>query len=73
MLDMTEGGGAEAAGGGKTPVSLAMTPIPFKSIFEEQMGPSMDAEFLCQLAHFNGRLVAAGLSSMAHPAENNKA
>jgi AcrR family transcriptional regulator len=41
-------------------VSLAMMPILLKDIFEEQMGRSMDAEFLEQLAAFNGHLFAAG-------------
>ncbi|QSA97633.1 TetR/AcrR family transcriptional regulator [Methylococcus sp. EFPC2] len=49
-------------------VSLAMTPMLLKSIFEEQMERAMDAEFLDQLASFNGRLMAAGLSAMLHPA-----
>lgn len=42
-------------------VSLAMTPMLLKSIFEEQMGRSMDAVFLHQLATFNGQLFSAGL------------
>jgi len=41
-------------------VSLAMMPMLLKDIFEEQMGRSMDAEFLEQLAAFNGHLFAAG-------------
>ena len=42
-------------------VSLAMTPLLLKDIFEEQMGRAMDAAFLEQLAEFNGHLLAAGL------------
>jgi len=44
-------------------VSLAMTPMLLKDIFEEQMGRPMDAKFLENLAAFNGRLFSAGLSS----------
>jgi len=43
-------------------VSLAMTPMLLKDIFEEQMGWAMDAAFLENLANFNGRLFAAGLA-----------
>lgn len=43
-------------------VSLAMTPMLLKSIFEEQMGHAMDTEFLDDLATFNGRLFLAGLA-----------
>lgn len=42
-------------------VSLAMTPMLLKDIFEEQMGRPMDAAFLHRLAEFNGRLFAAGM------------
>lgn len=42
-------------------VSLAMTPMLLKDIFEEQMGRPMDAEFLEKLAAFNGHLFSAGL------------
>ena len=42
-------------------VSLAMTPILLKDIFEEQMERPMDEAFLAALAAFNGRLFAAGL------------
>lgn len=42
-------------------VSLAMTPMLLKDIFEEQMGRTMDAAFLEKLATFNGRLFSAGL------------
>jgi AcrR family transcriptional regulator len=44
-------------------VSLAMTPMLLKEIFEDQMGRAMDAAFLDNLAAFNGRLIAAGLAS----------
>ncbi|WP_374086354.1 TetR/AcrR family transcriptional regulator [Methylomicrobium lacus] len=43
-------------------VSLAMMPMLLKDIFEEQMGRTMDAAFLEQLAGFNGHLFAAGLA-----------
>ena len=42
-------------------VSLAMTPMLLKGIFEEQMGRSMDAAFIEQMAAFNGHLFYAGL------------
>lgn len=45
-------------------VSLAMTPMLLKNIFETQMGQSMDAAFLEQLATFNGRLFSAGLTAI---------
>lgn len=44
-------------------VSLAMTPILLKEVFEEQMGRPMDSAFLTQLAAFNGQLIAAGLAA----------
>lgn len=44
-------------------VSLAMTPILLKDIFEEQMGRAMDGHFLADLAEFNGRLFNASLHS----------
>lgn len=43
-------------------VSLAMTPMLLKDIFEEQMERPMDAAFLERLAAFNGHLFAAGLA-----------
>jgi hypothetical protein len=43
-------------------VSLAMTPMLLKDIFEEQMGPTMDMAFLEKLAAFNGHLFSAGLA-----------
>jgi len=46
-------------------VSLAMTPILLKEIFEEQMERPMDSGFLESLARFNGQLLAAGLASLA--------
>lgn len=46
-------------------VSLAMTPILLKDIFEEQMEIVMDDEFTARLAQFNGMLFAAGLAPQA--------
>lgn len=46
-------------------VSLAMTPMLLKDVFEEQMDSPMDAEFLELMAQFNGQLVAAGLAAAA--------
>lgn len=43
-------------------VSLAMTPILLKDVFEEQMERPMDAAFLEALAAFNGHLFIAGLA-----------
>jgi AcrR family transcriptional regulator len=43
-------------------VSLAMMPMLLKDIFEQQMGRSMDAEFLEKLATFNGHLFTTGLT-----------
>ncbi len=43
-------------------VSLAMTPMLLKDIFEEQ-GRTIDAVFLDQLAAFNGRLFTAGMAA----------
>lgn len=37
-------------------VSLAMTPMLLKDLFEEQMERPMDGAFLARLATFNGRL-----------------
>jgi AcrR family transcriptional regulator len=45
-------------------VSLAMTPMLLKDVFEEQMGRPMDAAFLESLAVFNGHLFAAGLAPL---------
>ncbi|MGJ0492512.1 TetR/AcrR family transcriptional regulator [Methylobacter sp.] len=47
-------------------VSLAMTPMLLKDIFEEQMGQAMDAAFIEDLASFNGRLFTMGLAPDAH-------
>ena len=44
-------------------VSLAMTPMLLKDIFETQMERPMDAAFLQELAAFNGHLFAAGLQA----------
>lgn len=49
-------------------ISLAMTPILLKDVFEEQMEAPMDAGFIEGLAAFNGALMAAGLGSTASPA-----
>lgn len=43
-------------------VSLAMTPMLLKDVFEEQMERPMDAAFLHRLAQFNGHLLASGLT-----------
>lgn len=43
-------------------ISLAMTPMLLKDIFEEQIDRKMDSEFLSELADFNGRLLTAGLA-----------
>lgn len=43
-------------------VSLAMTPMLLKELFEEQMERSMDAAFSERLAAINGHLFAAGLT-----------
>ena len=45
-------------------VSLAMTPMLLKEIFEEQWGHPMEADYLRELAKFNGRMFAAGLMSL---------
>lgn len=43
-------------------VSLAMTPMLLKEIFEEQIGHEMDTSFIEKLAAFNGHLFTAGLT-----------
>lgn len=48
-------------------VSLAMTPVLLKDIFEDQMGRPMDAAFLDALAAFNGHLISAGLMPHSAP------
>lgn len=53
-------------------VSLAMTPMLLKDVFEAQMERPMDAAFLAQLAAFNGPLFAAGLAP-AVPGPNESA
>lgn len=50
-------------------VSLAMTPILLKDIFEEQMERPMDGAFLKSLADFNGHLFSAGLAPVAQACE----
>lgn len=47
-------------------VSLAMTPMLLKDIFEEQRGGAMDDAFLEKLATFNGKLLAAGMAATQH-------
>lgn len=44
-------------------VSLAMTPMLLKELFEEQLERELDAEFLNTLAEFNGRLLSAALAT----------
>jgi hypothetical protein len=39
-----------------------MMPMLLKDIFEQQMGRTMDAEFLEELAAFNGHLFSTGLA-----------
>ena len=46
-------------------VSLAMTPMLLKDIFEEQMQYKMDSEFINKLASFNATLFSVGLASFA--------
>jgi AcrR family transcriptional regulator len=43
-------------------VSLAMTPMLLKDVFEEQLGEAMDEAFLQRLAAFNGHLFQQGLA-----------
>lgn len=43
-------------------VSLAMTPMLLKGIFEQQLEREMDADFLEALAQFNGHLLVTGLT-----------
>jgi AcrR family transcriptional regulator len=54
-------------------VSLAMTPLLLKEVFEEQMERPMDAAFLERLARFNGHMIAAGLSAACVPATEGSA
>ena len=46
-------------------VSLAMTPMLLKEIFEEQWGHPMEESFLQELAAFNGRMFTAGVAADA--------
>ncbi|HTH15368.1 MAG TPA: TetR/AcrR family transcriptional regulator [Magnetospirillum sp.] len=46
-------------------VSLAMTPMLLKDIFEQQAERAMDDDFLDKLARFNGRLIAAGIATLS--------
>lgn len=50
-------------------VSLAMTPMLLKDIFEQQLERKMDDDFLKQLAMFNGKLLVQGL--LANNKEGN--
>lgn len=52
-------------------VSLAMTPMLLKDIFEEQAGRSMDETFFESVARFNGQLLAAGLAAYLKLGENH--
>lgn len=52
-------------------VSLAMTPMLLKDIFEEQLGRKMDAAFMESLADFNGRLFTTGLVPAAQEQESD--
>lgn len=44
-------------------ISLAMTPMLLKDIFEEQTGRPMDEIFFFDVARFNGLLLATGLAA----------
>ncbi|MBU1363889.1 MAG: TetR/AcrR family transcriptional regulator [Gammaproteobacteria bacterium] len=52
-------------------VSLAMTPMLLKDIFEEQMERPMDDAFLERLANFNGHLFSAGLAPVVPSSQGN--
>ena len=54
-------------------ISLAMTPILLKDIFEEQTGRPMDEVFFDNIAQFNGRLLATGLAAYLNIGENHDA
>lgn len=54
-------------------VSLAMTPMLLRDVFEEQMERPMDAAFLESLAAFNGHLFAAGLAPTGFIGQGEKA
>ncbi len=45
-------------------ISLAMTPMLLRSIFEEQMGHPIDDAFLDQLATLNGHMLTLGLAML---------
>ena len=49
-------------------VSLAMTPILLKDIFEQQIERPLDSTFFAQLAAFNGHLFATGLRPLPEDA-----
>lgn len=50
-------------------VSLAMTPMLLKEVFEEQLGGKMDEKFLGRLAAFNGHLFQQGLALLPSQSE----
>jgi len=52
-------------------VSLAVTPMLLKEIFEEQMERKMDSGFLSELSRFNGQLFAAGLTPALKNTQEN--
>ncbi|HEY0635966.1 MAG TPA: TetR/AcrR family transcriptional regulator [Gammaproteobacteria bacterium] len=52
-------------------VSLAMTPMLLKSIFEEQLGRELDESFLERLAQLSGRLFVAGLRPVHQNTEDD--
>jgi AcrR family transcriptional regulator len=54
-------------------VSLAMTPMLLRDVFEEQMERPMDGAFLHSLARFNGHLLAAGLAGNAEQTQRGRA
>jgi hypothetical protein len=45
-------------------VSISITPLLLKDIFEEQMERDLDADFFARYAEFNGNLLASGLKAM---------
>ncbi len=53
-------------------VSLAMTPMLLKSIFEEQLGRELDETFLERLAQLSGHLFVAGLRPARQDTEDDK-
>ncbi len=53
-------------------ISLAMTPMLLKGIFEEQLGRTLDSDFLARLASLNGHLLAAGLATWRDDKEETR-